>query len=174
MRIVLLFPLPLLESQRSVECMNEISENLFYKLDNDGKSCIGLDERPYENPYESPYPCRKGYEMDANGVCQDINECRQWKSRYGRCKNTPGSAKFRCRKGFRFSKEDFDCVDINECQEGTSKCDDLCDNIKGGYVCKCLGPGMKLSADGFSCEKSRTPITVDIDQRVDCGLGYKK
>ena len=74
-----------------------------------------------------------------------------------------------------------------ECQEGTAKCDDLCDNIKGGYVCKCLESGMKLSADGFSCEKIRslkptyglappTTISAVSVNKVErnCDLGYKK
>ena len=114
----------------------------FYKLNSDGKSCVKSKTKK----------CAKGYELQ-NGVCQDINECRKFKSRYGRCKNTPGSAKFRCKKGFRFSRKDFDCLDINECKEGTSKCEDLCDNTKGGYVCKCLNPGYVLAQDEHSCIK---------------------
>ena len=96
--------------------------------------------------------CAKGFKMNKKGVCKYVNKCRQFKSRYGKCKNTPGGAKVKCRKGFKFQKEPMDCVDINECKSGTSNCADLCDNTKGGYVCKCLTRGFKLGEDKHSCE----------------------
>lgn len=41
-------------------------------------------------------------------------------------------------------------TDINECALGTDKCDQLCTNTQGGYVCSC-NDGYELHTDGLAC-----------------------
>ena len=40
--------------------------------------------------------------------------------------------------------------DIDECNLNTT-CDQLCDNIPGGFICSCE-VGYKLAVDGLACE----------------------
>ena len=44
------------------------------------------------------------------------------------------------------------CVDVNECEEGTSGCQQMCNNTIGSYVCSCY-PGYHLKEeDRHMCE----------------------
>lgn len=62
-----------------------------------------------------------------------------------------------CRPGFRLAKNGYSCDDIDECIEGTGRCDHQCINTPGSYKCSCL-VGYDLGSDGRSC--------VDIDECV--------
>lgn len=42
------------------------------------------------------------------------------------------------------------CPDINECSEGTHRCEQTCSNTGGSYTCSCSG-GFTLGSDGRSC-----------------------
>lgn len=42
-------------------------------------------------------------------------------------------------------------LDVDECLEGTSVCEDVCINREGSYSCECSGLGFKLSWDLASC-----------------------
>ena len=42
------------------------------------------------------------------------------------------------------------CSDINECQENTDGCSQMCSNTIGSYVCSCYA-GYRLSLDRHSC-----------------------
>ena len=48
-------------------------------------------------------------------------------------------------------KEEGACVDINECNAGTDRCDEnaLCFNEMGTYQCRCK---VGYSGDGFTCQ----------------------
>ena len=42
-------------------------------------------------------------------------------------------------------------TDIDECAEGTDRCDQNCHNTIGSYICSC-NTGYSLNADGFACD----------------------
>lgn len=46
--------------------------------------------------------------------------------------------------------DDFQFTDINECSEGTSGCEQNCDNSDGSFVCSCVS-GFQLQVDNRSC-----------------------
>eukprot|EP01071_Lankesteria_metandrocarpae_P003354 Lankesteria_metandrocarpae@DN2912_c0_g1_i2.p1 len=62
-----------------------------------------------------------------------------------------------CKEGFKIpaSGDDMTCVDIDECTEGLSRCDEVCHNVNGSYYCSC-STGMELLSDTFTC--------VDVDE----------
>ena len=41
-------------------------------------------------------------------------------------------------------------LDIDECSEGTDRCEQLCTNTSGSYTCSCRS-GYHLAIDGRSC-----------------------
>ena len=49
-------------------------------------------------------------------------------------------------------------IDIDECSEGTSGCDQLCSNTLGSYTCSCYS-GYELDIDNHTC--------IDIDECID-------
>ena len=42
-------------------------------------------------------------------------------------------------------------LDVNECKENSSCCNQICSNKPGSYECSCR-PGYKLNADNCTCE----------------------
>ena len=42
------------------------------------------------------------------------------------------------------------CVDIDECSQGTSRCSQLCTNTIGSYICTCHN-GYQLGNDNHTC-----------------------
>ena len=42
-------------------------------------------------------------------------------------------------------------TDINECTEGTDRCDQNCHNNVGSYTCSC-NTGYRLNANGYGCD----------------------
>ncbi|XP_072272969.1 uromodulin-like [Pyxicephalus adspersus] len=87
--------------------------------------------------------CKKGF--GGNGsYCEDINECQESFSNnclynsYS-CVNTIGSYYCTCVTGYQY-KEEFGCVDIDECANSTlNDCHPLavCSNGLGSYTCTC-------------------------------------
>ena len=51
-------------------------------------------------------------------------------------------------------------ADINECTNGTSECEQVCNNTLASYVCSCYN-GYKLTEDGHSCVGKQTSLIVD-------------
>ena len=76
------------------------------------------------------------------------------------CRNTADSYACTCADGFSLSHTG-QCYDEDECQLGTSKCEN-CNNNIGSYECYC-NTGYQLSADDRSCE--------DVDE---CALGTEQ
>lgn len=56
-------------------------------------------------------------------------------------------------------KEESACVDINECNIGSDRCDEnaLCFNEPGGYQCRCKAG---YNGDGFSCMSKFLAIPI--------------
>ena len=51
---------------------------------------------------------------------------------------------------YMLSFVNFIFTDINECDEQTSGCEQVCINIAGSYTCAC-NAGYSLHTDGLSC-----------------------
>ena len=65
----------------------------------------------------------------------DVTQCLAG----NRCVNTRGSFYCECRQGFK--RNAAECVDLDECEEGTSTCGvkESCVNSLGTYSCECSG-----------------------------------
>ena len=69
--------------------------------------------------------------------CVDVDECVEQQGlcpRPGTCKNTHGSFKCVCPRGYRLDDSGTFCIDRNECEEDGDKCDGSdCRNSLGSY-----------------------------------------
>jgi len=112
--------------------------------------------------------CPKGYQLNDDGLCADINECDIYyecgqgedKNR-GRCDNIDGSYTCLCNQGWKEPEADKNqtvCQPVNECQNGDSDCDDnaTCDDVESvrengwvGFTCSC---NEFYQGDGNTCE----------------------
>ena len=52
-------------------------------------------------------------------------------------------------------------TDIDECEEATSNCSQMCTNVIGGYNCSCR-PGYELSTDSFTCDLNGTRVIIPL------------
>ncbi|XP_059160605.1 uncharacterized protein LOC131944081 [Physella acuta] len=105
-------------------------------------------------------PCPNGF-FDWKGKCVDIDECNVSSPCSQVCSNTEGSFVCSCQSGYRLdTAEKKTCLEINECEERTSKCQQKCTNTKGNYSCSCQN-GYTLDDNGYSC-------TIDSSQREQC------
>ncbi len=62
-------------------------------------------------------------------------------------------------------KEEGACVDINECNAGTDRCDEnaLCFNEMGTYQCRCK---VGYSGDGFTCQSMFSSFKIIISYNI--------
>ena len=51
-------------------------------------------------------------------------------------------------------------LDIDECTEGTSRCNQNCSNTEGNYTCDCFS-GYQLSSDTYTCLGEQHVYTQD-------------
>ncbi|XP_064651727.1 latent-transforming growth factor beta-binding protein 2-like isoform X2 [Lineus longissimus] len=86
--------------------------------------------------------CKTGYQGDAKTSCTDVDECATGHHNCTSivnsvCANTNGSFTCPCKTGYE--KGVFSCVDINECNTSTRRCDTNaeCTNTEGSFTCKC-------------------------------------
>ena len=101
--------------------------------------------------------CNRGYQLSADDrSCEDVDECALGIEQCldgETCVNTIGSYACRetgcvlscehphdhtciCCEGYRLFNHT-QCLDIDECQEATDRCDMNCHNTKGSYQCSC-------------------------------------
>lgn len=82
--------------------------------------------------------CPPGYKQYGDR-CLDIDECLEQQGLCpspGTCKNTDGSFRCVCPRGFKLDETGTFCVDSNECDDD-SRCEDGCKNNVGSYQCGC-------------------------------------
>ncbi|XP_059151338.1 fibrillin-1-like isoform X1 [Physella acuta] len=137
-----------------------------YLLLTDGRTCVDVDECK-----EQPNICDGGRCDNLPGSyrcicppgllaspdqkrCLDVDECLQNKNlcQNGGCQNTHGSFVCKCDIGFSVKTQirATGCTDDDECETGSSGCDEnaLCINTQGSFKCDCK-PG--YSGDGLTC-----------------------
>ncbi|XP_071100961.1 uncharacterized protein [Haliotis cracherodii] len=102
------------------------------------------------------YQCRCPAGFRKQGLeCIDINECEAMSSPCQSnflCLNTAGSFSCHCQEGYTESSV-VSYLDIDECTNGLSSCEQLCVNVPGTYNCMCHY-GYELSDDRKTCDKS--------------------
>lgn len=64
-----------------------------------------------------------------------------------------------CGSGYQLASNELDCLDIDECTEGTDGCNQTCINTIGSFTCSC-GSGYRLSSDGQTCNGESISETV--------------
>ncbi|KAG8557891.1 hypothetical protein GDO81_016767 [Engystomops pustulosus] len=95
--------------------------------------------------------CASGYELNAQNMCQDIDECLTGTHNCRPdqvCTNMRGSFSCLCPRGYQ--KRGEQCIDLDECST-SSPCAQECYNMIGSYICQC-SPGYELSRDRVNCE----------------------
>nr|XP_015827628.2 hemicentin-1 [Nothobranchius furzeri] len=102
--------------------------------------------------------CHPGYQLSGHR-CIDINECmRSVCPAHQQCRNTDGGYQCfdSCPPGMT-TAENGDCVDIDECHDGSHMCryTQTCQNTVGGYGCVCPR-GYRTQGVGLPC--------LDIDE----------
>jgi len=113
------------------------------------KSCADTCTGNNKKCVEEECVCEAGY-FATNGAasanCANENECQdgypnECDKRRANCQDTEGSYTCNCKSGYRDSvgstNPGTDCVDINECEEGTDTCadDQICLNKAPGFEC---------------------------------------
>lgn len=72
-----------------------------------------------------------------------------------------GSFACLCPLGYKSTQNNTSCVDIDECVENESICEDgTCINTEGGVICECP-EGFVLSPNGMKCIDMRKDFCYD-------------
>nr|XP_022333526.1 mucin-like protein [Crassostrea virginica] len=118
--------------------------------------------------------CIDGYQRNATGVCQNVDECLASLdncSSTETCQDIPGSFLCPCKAGYQRNSTSGNCIDLDECQEGIHSCPQSCQNTLGSYFCTCY-IGFQLQDDRVTCVKSRNPcLGSDVDGTCDTAHG---
>uniref|UniRef100_A0A6P4FNB6 Fibrillin-1 isoform X1 n=1 Tax=Drosophila rhopaloa TaxID=1041015 RepID=A0A6P4FNB6_DRORH len=123
-----------------------------YKIDiSDGKTCVDIDE--CANSELSP-DCQGGCtNLPGSYRCEVLLEV-EVKSPTASEESTPEVTDIpvhkSCNPGFKLAADGSDCLDINECEEKDSYCQQNCENTIGSFRCSCL-EGYHLLEDQWSC-----------------------
>ncbi|VDI25327.1 Hypothetical predicted protein [Mytilus galloprovincialis] len=95
------------------------------------------------------------YDVSSCQVCSKGSYQRSWN------KNECNA----CPTGFttstKMSPSEMECVDINECTDQLSVCQQVCINTNGSYYCQC-GRNYNLGKDGKTCSENYTSIFISV------------
>ncbi|KAK2163997.1 hypothetical protein NP493_1438g00012 [Ridgeia piscesae] len=76
-----------------------------------------------------------------------------------------------CRDGYRLRGDKKTCMDIDECAEQTSGCEQNCTNSVGSFQCSC-NDGYTLEKDNTSCDISKR---LDVEcKKLTCEYGCRE
>ncbi|XP_055957125.1 fibrillin-1-like isoform X3 [Patella vulgata] len=94
--------------------------------------------------------CQDGYTKDANGNCEDIDECVDLPCpQFETCSNTAGNYTCTCPRDSFYTVNET-CTDINECDTNKGGCQQNCTNLDGSFRCEC-STGYTLNSDAVNC-----------------------
>ena len=57
-------------------------------------------------------------------------------------------------------------VDIDECEEDISGCNQVCNNQNGSYNCSCLSDGFRLEQDQHTCVGKNKTVFLTLSEIV--------
>ena len=96
------------------------------------------------------------YAQRSTGECVDEDECNLQNMCEHTCVNTDGSFQCLCSEGYQLASNQYNCSDVNECQEWNGGCEYGCHNTIGSYHCYCEnGHSLKNGThckEGIECE----------------------
>lgn len=117
------------------------------------------------------FTCASGFSANANGACEDVNECSQTPNPCPAdavsCINSIGSFTCDCGRGKRYRNNI--CETIDYCSTPLDNCQHICNPVFAGFTCACY-PGYTLSADNKTCTRSMFIFLKDKNKL----LNYKK
>ncbi|KAM4696629.1 hemicentin-2 [Rhinophrynus dorsalis] len=99
--------------------------------------------------------CPMGFTLSADSYCTDEDECDLRMPCSHTCHNSLGSYFCSCPVGYTLAPDSRTCRDIDECSQGTHRCEpgQQCVNMEGSYSCLLsCGPGFRPNAEGMACE----------------------
>lgn len=140
-----------------------------------GVTCTGKGEVCEVQASAGVCVCPAGFMKDADGNCNDINECRMGDVCGGgsECTNFDGGFRCDCEAGFELVGDE--CRDIDECAEGIDTCADTatCFNDPGSYHCDCdfdeFGDGSFCkTTDACSPNPCSTGLCVNTPSAFSC------
>ncbi|XP_052809635.1 fibrillin-1-like, partial [Mya arenaria] len=103
--------------------------------------------------------CIEGFSLDLTDrqSCIVVSKCNDTEKSLcqnnSQCVKQGNDSKCYCKKGFS-TKENNECIDINECDGKSYPCDHFCKNTQGSYDCMCKD-GYFLKEDKRSCEECK-------------------
>ncbi|KAK2190852.1 hypothetical protein NP493_66g04024 [Ridgeia piscesae] len=118
--------------------------------------------------------CPPGTKKDGD-ACYPINECDPKDPQHD-CEQICVKQKIgftcACEDGYRL-KGNKNCSEIDECAEGTARCDHKCTNIDGGFNCSCF-KGYTLNADLRTCTTDGNSDMAEECRKLNCAHGCKQ
>ncbi|XP_061450637.1 fibulin-7-like [Rhineura floridana] len=130
--------------------------------------------------------CDPGFQMQAGGICQDVDECRLFQSGshtricLHECVNLPGSYQCTCPDGYQLQDDTNTCNDVDECVGNQHNCSrgQTCVNNFGGFRCvrpACPKAQLNISyvrTSALQCERSPCPMDSKACQRAANSISF--
>ncbi|KAK9840728.1 hypothetical protein WJX81_000565 [Elliptochloris bilobata] len=132
-------------------------------IDECAEGTASCDQICINEPGSYSCKCREGFQLFGGhakmGVCFPMDRCRESNGGCEQtCNSQNGEALCSCKDGLRLAKDDKACEDIDECAEGSAKCEHGCRNLDPRttglpYVCTCPDGLAMDPADQYRCIK---------------------